>query len=170
MLVRFAFTTMLLARTSLTEAQICGDLQGKAGLETRVVRLLAKPDSPVFYFRTEGYVVFVTPKDILESLHSLPPNRIADRLDPLIRARLPLVEDEDLFRFEMLDTLFWAITNAIVIRSIENGRASISNEGSVWSEEVRMVYDRRPLMSTTDVYEGLKGHNRIIGELDCIVG
>jgi hypothetical protein len=168
-LTRFAFVATLAALPAVSFAQVCEDVHGHAGMETRTVRLEAKPDSPAFYFRSEGFVIFISPNVVLESLHSLQRSRPADRLDPLIRARLPLVENQDLFQFELGDWLFWSITQAIVIRAIENGNASITNEGGVWSEEVRIVHDRQPRSSNTVVYDGKKGRSKIIWRLDCIV-
>jgi hypothetical protein len=163
----FVLTSSLLSAGSF--AQICGDVHGRVGVETRTVRLEAKPVSPAFYFRSEGFVVFVSPKVVLESLSSLQSSRPRDRLDPLIRARLPIAENQDLFQFELNDWLFWSITQAIVIRAIESGNVSITNELGAWSEDVRVVHDRQPRSSNTVVYDGKKGRNKIIWQLDCIV-
>jgi hypothetical protein len=168
MLGRIAFILLLAALPAISQAQTCGDIHGRAGTDTITMTLLPRPDSPSFYFRSEGFVVFITPDVILESLHSLPSSGIADKLEPLIRDRLPLKENQDFFQFELGDSLFWAITNLIVIRSIENGKASISNEGAVWSKQVTIVHDRRPSITTTDIFDGIKGRNRIIGQADCI--
>jgi hypothetical protein len=125
---RFVLVMLLATLPALSLAQVCDDVHGHAGIKTHAVHLEAKPDSPAFYFRSEGFVVFISPKAVLDSLHSLQRSRPADRLDPLIRARLPLVENQDLFQFELGDWLFWSITQAIVIRAIEDGNASITME------------------------------------------
>jgi hypothetical protein len=166
---RISFLLIFAAVPAISYAQICGDAHGHAGLETRSIRLEAKSDSPAFYFRTEGFVVFISPNVVLDSLHSLPSSRPAQRLDPLIRARLPLAENQDLFQFELADWLYWSITQSIVIRAIENGNASITNESGAWSEEVRVVHDRQPRSGNTVIYDGKKGRNKIIWQLDCIV-
>jgi hypothetical protein len=114
-------------------------------------------------------VVLISPNVVLDSLHSLPNSRPAQRLDPLIRARLPLTENQDLFQFELADWLYWSITQSIVVRAIENGNASITNELGAWSEEVRVVHDRQPRSSNTVIYDGKKGLKKIIWQLDCIV-
>ena len=167
--MRYAIALTLAALPAVSFAQVCGDVHGHAGEETRAIHLEAKPDSPAFYFRSEEFVVFISPKAVLESLHSLQSSRPADRLDSLIRARLPLVEHQDLFQFELNDWLFWSITQAIVIRAIENGNASMTNENGAWSKDVRVVHYRQPRISRTIVYDGKKGSNKVIWQLDCIV-
>jgi hypothetical protein len=166
---RIAFWLTFIALPAVSSAQIRGDAHGHAGLETLTVRLEAKSDAPAFYFRSEGFVVFISPRVVLDSLHSLPNSRPVERLDPLIRARLPLAENQDLFHFELADWLYGSITQSIVIRAIENGNASITNELGAWSEEIRVVHDRQARSSNTVVYDIKKGRNKIIWQLDCIV-
>jgi hypothetical protein len=168
-LSRISCFLIFTAVPAISYAQTCGDAHGQAGLETRTVRLETKSDAPAFYFRSEGFVVFISPKAVLDSLHSLPSSRPVERLDPLIRARLPLAENQDLFQFELSDWLYWPITQSIVVRAIEKGNASITTELGVWSEEVRVVHGRQARSSNTVIYDGKKGRNKIIWQLDCIV-
>src|SRR6202000_2525549 len=80
---RIAFGLALIAFPAVSLGQICGDAHGHAGLQTRPVRLETKSDAPAFYFRSEGFVVLISPNVVLDSLHSLPNSRPAQRLDPL---------------------------------------------------------------------------------------
>jgi hypothetical protein len=75
---RISLLLIFTAVPSVSYAQICGDAHGHAGLETRTIRLEAKSDSPAFHFRSEGFVVFISLKTVLDSLHSLPSSRPAE--------------------------------------------------------------------------------------------
>jgi hypothetical protein len=164
-----AFLLFSATASSGSLAEVCGDPHGRPGVESAVVHLHAKPERPAFYFRSEGYVVFMAPEVVLASLKSIGKSRPADRLDPLIRARLPLAEHQDLFQFELADWTFWPITQALVIKAIETGDASITNESGVWSDSVRVVRERRARISGTTIFDGQLRRNKIIWQLDCIV-
>jgi hypothetical protein len=163
-----AFLLFAATASSGSPAEVCGDSHGRPGVESAVVHLHAKPERPAFYFRSEGYVVFIAPEVVLESLESIGKSRPADRLNPLIRACLPLAENQDLFQFELADWTFWPITQALVIKAIETGDASITNEGGVWSDSVRVVHERRARINGTTIFDGQSGRNKIIWQLDCI--
>jgi hypothetical protein len=150
-------------------AQVCGNDHARAGTASRTIHLQANTSKPSFYFRTEDFVVLISPEVVLESLQgSTHWGPIAEKLSTLIRARLPLQENQDLFQFEMQDWIYWAITKALVIDAISQGNASISNEGGVWSENVRIVQRRSSSSTNTIVYDGNKGRSKIIWQLDCI--
>ena len=148
---------------------MCGDDHARAGTASQIIHVQANNAKPSFYFRTQDFVVFVSPEAVLESLDGashLNPN--AAKLGALVRARLPLQEHQDLFRFELQNAIYWAITKAVIIDAISHGNASISNEGGVWSETVRVVQRRSKSMADTTIYDGNKGRSKIIWQLDCI--
>jgi hypothetical protein len=150
-------------------AQVCGDDHAHPGTESRAIQLQANTAVPSFYFRTEDFVVFISPEEVLESLKAMNQwGPIANKINPLIHARLPLHENQDLFQFEMQDWSFRAITKAIVIDAIAHGNAAISNEGGVWSKEARIVQHRGGSSIDTIIYDGNKGRTKIIWQLDCI--
>ena len=150
-------------------AQGCVDKSTPAETISRTIHLPGKAGDLSFYYRAEGYVVFIPPDVVVESLDGIGLGPIAERLKPQIMDRLPLVQNQDLFQFELTDWLLWGPIRSLVMQAIETGKASIMSEGGTWLGDVRIVRGRHPKIADTVVYADQKGRTKIIWKLDCIV-
>jgi hypothetical protein len=170
--ITFAKAILLLELSCLPAivfAQGCVEKSTPAGTTSRTIHLSGKTGDLSFYYRTEGYVVFIPPDVLAEDLDDIGLGPIAERLKPQIVNRIPLAQNQDLFQFELTDWLFWGPVRALVMHAIETGKASIMSEGGIWLDDVRIVHVRRHKIADTVVYADQKGRTKIIWKLDCIV-
>jgi hypothetical protein len=162
---------VLLLAPILSYAQVCGDAHGRPSTHSSSVTLQPKPDTPAFYYREEGdFIIFVSEDSLMRALSER--ERQGDltikRLAPLIRSRLPLKEDRDLYYFNLSDWLFYDSIRRLVAQSIEQGNAAIVNAAGAWLGMVTVVHQRKAKMADTIIYADVKHNSRILTLLDCI--
>jgi hypothetical protein len=163
---------LLLLAPIVSNGQVCGDLRGHPSAKSISVMLQPKPDSPSFYYREEGdFVTFVSEESLMRALTER--ERVGDpqakRLAPLIRARLPLKEDRDLYYFNLSDWLFYDSIRRVVAMSIEQGNAAIVNASGAWLSTVTVAHRRKAKVADTIIYADAKRNSRILTLLDCVV-
>jgi hypothetical protein len=162
---------LLLLAPMLSLAQVCGDPHGHPSTKTASVALQPKPERPAFYYREEGdFTTFISEESLMRALtereqHGDP---VIRRLVPLIRARLPLEEDRDLYYFNLTDWLFFDSIRQVVALSIEQGDAAIVNASGAWLNAVTVVHRRKAKIADTVIYADAKRNSRILTLLDCV--
>jgi hypothetical protein len=161
----------LLLSPALSYAQVCGDAHGNPGTTNVSVTLFSKPSSPAFYYREGGdFITFITEDSLLRALAER--ERSGDptikKLAPLIRARLPLKEDRDLYYFNLSDWLFYDPIRRIVALAIEQGHAAIVTSSGAWLNAVTILRRRKSNVAETTIYADPKRNSQILSLIDCI--
>jgi hypothetical protein len=161
---------LLLLSPILSNAQ-CDDSHGRPATKTISVTLQPKPESPAFYYREgQDFITFVSEESLIRALTESEQlgDPVIKRLAPLIRARLPLKEDRDLYYFNLSDWLFYDSIQRVVALSIEQGNAAIVNASGAWLSSITVVHRRRAKIADTVIYADVKRNSRILTLLDCI--
>ena len=162
---------LLLAAPILSYAQVCGDVHGLPSTKTVSVSLQPKPESPAFYYREEGdFTVFIPEDSLMRALTEREQrgDPVIKRLAPLIRARMPLKEDRDLYYFNLSDWLFYDSIRSVVALAIEEGNAAIVSAAGPWLSTVTVVSRRKVKIADTVIYADVTRNSRVLTLLDCI--
>jgi hypothetical protein len=167
-----AVMTLLAFAPILLHAQVCGDVHDLPSTKTVSVALQSKPESPAFYYREEAdFTIFISQESLMRALSDREQDGdpVVKRLAPLIRARLPLKEDRDLYYFNLSDWLFYDSIRRVVALAIEQGNAAIVSAAGPWLSTVTVVSGRKVKMADTVIYADVGRNSRILTLLDCIV-
>jgi len=167
--LKVSMLCLALSVSATTVAQTCDDAHGKPGVTIQTIKLLPPPKGASFYYRTDDFVVLALPDAVMDVIQAGKPQPDAEKLATLIHSDMPLAANQDFFRYNFADWTYWSLIQSVVMVLLERGDASFINLGGIPFDHVTVVHDRRVKGSTTEIFAGRRGENRIFRHFDCIV-